>query len=106
SQLSDAQVKDLENLFITNPSAKGNKVIYRSLDKVTVGQFISAAADNLGCYPTFWPTKGRSTIGGVLFNSKAFVMDHLLLKEALTALAGRALDEDETLNTLDSRPGR
>ncbi|HEY8272726.1 MAG TPA: hypothetical protein VIG33_17665 [Pseudobdellovibrionaceae bacterium] len=100
SQLSDQQVKDIENLFISNPSAKANQFTYRSLDKVTIGQFITAAADNLGCYPTFWPTKGRSTIGGVLFNSKAFVMDHLLLQEALAALAGHATEDNQTLNTV------
>jgi hypothetical protein len=88
-QLSEEQVSDIESLFV-----------YRSLEKVTVGQFVAAAADNLGCYPTFWPSKGHSTIGGVLFNSKAFVMDHLLLRGALVDLAGRTLAESETLNRI------
>lgn len=100
SQLSDEQVKDLENLFITNPSDKASQIVYRKLDKVTVEQFITAAADNLGCYPTFWPTKGHSTIGGVLFNSKAFVMDHLLLRGAIADLAGHPPEDSQTLSNL------
>jgi hypothetical protein len=99
-QLSDQQISDIENLFITNPTGKGNQIVYRSLDKVTVAQFIAAAADNLGCYPTFWPTKGRSTIGGVLFNSKAYVMDHLLLRSAIADLAGHTPEDSQTLNNL------
>lgn len=99
-QLSDQQVKDMEDLFITTPSSVAKQTVYRSLDKVTVGQFIAAAADNLGCYPSFWPTQGRSTLGGVLFNSKAFVMDLKLLQEAMAALAGHAPDNNETLASL------
>ncbi|WP_413291387.1 hypothetical protein [Bdellovibrio sp. HCB337] len=97
AQLSDEQISDIESLFVTNPSGKANQIVYRDLEKITVGQFITAVSDQLSCYPTFWPTKGRSSIGGVLFNSKSFVMDHLLLKDAMSDLAGRSPDDNESL---------
>lgn len=97
AQLSDEQVSDIESLFVTNPTGKANQIVYRDLEKITVGQFIAAAADQLSCYPTFWPSKGRSSIGAVLFNSKSFVMDHLLLQESMKDLIGRTPEDSESL---------
>lgn len=97
AQLSDEQISRLENLFVNSSNTKTRQIIYRDLEKVSVGQFILAAADQLFCYPTFWPSQGRASLGGVIFNSKSFVMDNRLLREAMKDLAGRSPDDNESL---------
>lgn len=102
SQLSDEQMSEIEGLFVINSSGKASQILYRDLSQVTVSQFIAAASENLGCYPTSW-LPGRSTLGGLLFNTKAYVMDNLLLRRSLEDLAGRSFDDSETLAALLSR---
>lgn len=96
SQLSDEQLNDIEGLFVMNPTGKANQIVYRELAQVSVSQFITAVSENLGCYPTSW-LPGRSTIGGFFFNTKAYVMDNLLVRKSLEDLAGRSIDDSESL---------
>lgn len=101
AQLSDEQNNQIEELFVINPTGKANQIVYRQLDQITVGQFVEAASENLNCYPTSW-FSSRSTIGSMLFNSKAYVMDVMLVRRSLEDLAGRTISDDETLATIAS----
>lgn len=102
SQLSDEQLNDIEGLFTINPTGKANQIIYRDLGQVSVNQFVTAVSENLGCYPTSW-LPGRSSIGGFFFNTKAYVMDNLLVRKSLEDLAGRSIDDSESLAHLVAR---
>jgi len=99
SQLSDEQISGIEALFVITTTGKANQIVYRDLAQVTTGQFIAAISESLGCYPTSW-LPGRSTIGGFLFNTKAYVMDYILTRESLENLSGRRFDDSETLEIL------
>ncbi|MBS1971609.1 MAG: hypothetical protein JSU04_14960 [Bdellovibrionales bacterium] len=102
AQLSDEQMSEIENLFVTNTTGKANQIVYRDLSHITAGQFIADASENLGCFPTSW-LPGRSSIGGFFFGTKAYVMDNLLVRKSLEDLAGRPFDDSETLSQLLTR---
>lgn len=102
SQLSDEQLNDIEGLFVINPNGKANQIVYRELLQVSAGQFIAAVSENLGCYPTSW-LPGRSAIGGFFLNTKAYVMDNLLVRKSLEDLAGRSFADSESLAHLVAR---
>jgi hypothetical protein len=99
AQLDDQQMSDIENLFVTNITGKANQIVYRDLSQITAGQFIADASENLGCFPTSW-LPGRSSIGHFFFGTKAYVMDHLLIRKSLEDLVGRSFDDSETLSQL------
>lgn len=67
-------------------------------ENVTVGEFATTVSENLKCYPVFWSPWERKNIGGVLFNTKAFVMDTWIVRDVLEDLAqGRTPDNAELL---------
>lgn len=102
AQLSDEQLNEIENLFVMNSTGKANQIAYRNLAQISVGQFVAEVSENLHCYPTSW-LPGRSSIGGFFFNTKAYVMDNLLVRKSLEDLAGRPLEDTESLAQALSR---
>lgn len=65
---------------------------------VTVGEFANTVGEKLKCYPEFWAPWERKNIGGVLFNTKAFVMDTWVIRDVLEDLSGgRTPDDSEVL---------
>ncbi len=102
SQLSDEQMSEIESIFVTNTTGKANQIVYRDLSRMTAGQFIAEASENLGCFPASW-LRGYSSIGGFFFRTKAYVMDNLLVRKSLEDLAGRTFDNSETLSQLLTR---
>lgn len=102
SQLSDEQMNEIESLFILNRTGKANQIVYRNLNQVPAKQFVAAVSENLHCYPLAW-FPGRSSIGGLLFNTKAYVMDHTLVRETLEALADRSFTDTDTLAAVTTR---
>jgi len=51
--------------------------------EVTVGEFANTVSETLECYPPFWAPWKRKHIRGTLFNTKAFVLDYYLVRDAL-----------------------
>lgn len=67
-------------------------------DGITVGEFAETIAEKLKCYPEFWSPWQRKNIGGVLFNTKAFVMDTFIVRDVIEDLAqGRVPNDAELL---------
>lgn len=99
AQLSDEQMNEIESLFVLNRTGKANQIVYRNLNQVPAKHFITTVSENLHCYPLAW-FPGRTSIGGLLFNTKAYVMDHTLVRETLEAIAGRPITETDSLASL------
>ena len=87
ASLNAAQVKMIENLVNNNP-------------EITVEDFAANLADTLKCYPEFWPDWGRRNLPGMITNTKAYVMDTLLIRDVIEELSGAYVDGDRKL--LDS----
>ncbi len=69
-----------------------------SIPDVTVEAFVAQVADGLGCYAPFWEDWGhKNNLAGVLFNSKAFALDTILIRESIEAFAGREPNEYESV---------
>lgn len=67
-------------------------------ENITVGEFVTVVSENLKCYPEFWSPWERKNIGGVLFNTKAFVMDTWIVRDVLEDISeGRTLDDAQLL---------
>ncbi|UXR65502.1 hypothetical protein EZJ49_04445 [Bdellovibrio bacteriovorus] len=64
---------------------------------ITVGDFVNTVAEDLKCYPVFFPPWGRKSVGGMLFNSKAYIMDITLIQDVLRSLNEGKLPESERL---------
>jgi hypothetical protein len=65
--------------------------------EITVGEFKNTVAENLKCYPVFWQPWERKNIGGVLLNTKAFVMDTLLVHDVLEDITGAPVVDEAPL---------
>lgn len=87
SSLNASQVKMIESLVNNNP-------------EITVEDFAANLADTLKCYPEFWPAWGRRNLPGMLTNTKAYVMDTLLIRDVIEDLSGAVVDGNRKL--LDS----
>ena len=61
-----------------------------SLPDITVKDFVETVSDKLECYEPFWSPWGhKENIGGLLFNTKAYVLDNILVNESMVLFAGR-----------------
>ncbi|UOF02651.1 hypothetical protein [Bdellovibrio reynosensis] len=84
SELSDEQISTIKNLAST--------------PHITVTQFMDALSQELKCYPMFWAPWGKQNLGGLVFNSKASMMDLLLVNDVLIDLnEGQVPNSDELL---------
>lgn len=85
-----------KGLYCTQMSKQQVALIQKTAAKpnITVGEFVDTVGENLKCYPEFWSPWGRENIGGVLFNTKAFVMDTWIIHDVLEDLVGGGLRED------------
>ncbi|WP_148278737.1 hypothetical protein [Bdellovibrio bacteriovorus] len=54
-----------------------------SVPDITVAQFTEAVSNDLKCYPVFFPPLGRKGVTGTLLNTKAYVMDVMLIQDIL-----------------------
>lgn len=103
-----------ENIKIANEQrAEQNKKLYcaqldkrqialikqvASLPGMTVEKFVAKVSDQLGCYAPFWKDWGhKENLAGVVFNSKAYVLDTLLIRDSIDAFAGREPNEYEAI---------
>ncbi|WP_413291010.1 hypothetical protein [Bdellovibrio sp. HCB337] len=67
-------------------------------EDITVGEFANDVAEKLNCYPMFWAPWQRKNIGGTVVNTKAFIMDHYLVRDAIDDVAGGySRNEDDLL---------
>lgn len=65
---------------------------------ITVGEFVETVTESLKCYPEFWAPWGRKNLGGVALNTKAYIMDNYIVRDALEDLApGRSPTDQEPL---------
>ncbi|KYG65288.1 hypothetical protein AZI87_12085 [Bdellovibrio bacteriovorus] len=64
----------------------------------TVAEFVDYVGNNLKCYPEFFEPLGRENLGGFLLNTKAYVMDVLMIHEVLETLnEGRSPHDSELI---------
>jgi outer membrane murein-binding lipoprotein Lpp len=54
--------------------------------EITVAEFANTVSETLECYPPFWSPWKRKNLRGTLFNTKAFVLDYYLVRDALAAV--------------------
>jgi hypothetical protein len=81
-----------------NPVQQKLVKVTAAKDGITVGEFAETVAEKLKCYPEFWAPWERKNIGGVLFNTKAFVMDTFIVRQVLEDLSpGRVPNDAELL---------
>lgn len=72
--------------------------------EITVGAFASVITENLKCYPLYWDAWGQKKMPGFLFNTKALVLDSILVRTAIEDLApSRYVHEEEALLNFPSR---
>lgn len=72
TELSQEQITAVHNLAST--------------PEMTVGKFLEVLSKDLKCYPMFWAPWGTQNLGGLVFNSKASMMDLLLINDVLIDL--------------------
>jgi outer membrane murein-binding lipoprotein Lpp len=66
--------------------------------EVTVLEFANTVSETLECYPPFWAPWKRKHLRGTLFNTKAYVLDYYLVRDALAAVNnGREPQDYENL---------
>ncbi|WP_373999697.1 hypothetical protein [Bdellovibrio bacteriovorus] len=66
--------------------------------ETTVAEFVEYVGNNLKCYPEFFEPLGRENLGGFLLNTKAYVMDVLMIHEVLESLnEGRSPHDSELI---------
>ncbi|XGC81823.1 hypothetical protein ACES2L_04925 [Bdellovibrio bacteriovorus] len=72
--------------------------------EMTVGKFLEVLSKDLKCYPMFWAPWGTENLAGLVFNSKASMMDLLLINDVLIDLnEGSAPKSEEYLLNSYSR---
>ncbi|WP_374028110.1 hypothetical protein ACES2J_05675 [Bdellovibrio bacteriovorus] len=67
-----------------------------SVPDITVAEFTKTVTENLKCYPVFFPPWGRKGVGGTLLNTKAYVMDVLLVQNVLKWMNEGKMPSPET----------
>lgn len=67
-----------------------------SIPDITVGQFTEAVSNELKCYPVFFPPLGRKGVTGTLLNTKAYVMDVMLIQDVLKWMNNGSLPHADT----------
>ncbi|KYG61244.1 hypothetical protein AZI85_09900 [Bdellovibrio bacteriovorus] len=66
--------------------------------ETTVAEFVEYVGNNMKCYPEFFEPLGRENLGGFLLNTKAYVMDVLMIHEVLESLnEGRSPHDSELI---------
>ncbi|CAE79149.1 hypothetical protein AB1A81_05690 [Bdellovibrio bacteriovorus] len=63
---------------------------------ITVAEFTEVVSNELKCYPVFFPPWGRKGLGGTLVNTKAYVMDVLLVQDILKWMNNGRLPHADT----------
>lgn len=107
-----AQVNEHLSDINEQRAAEGKKLYCAQLDQkqialiqataseadITVDAFVQKVSNSLECYAPFWQPWGHTdNLGGVIFNSKAFAMDTILIRESLENFAGREPNDSEAL---------
>ncbi|MBO9668128.1 MAG: hypothetical protein J7501_15105 [Bdellovibrio sp.] len=93
-----------KRLYCTSLSKENEQAIkdlIKENPEITVAEFTDKLANTLKCYPEFWAPWGRKGLGGMALNTKAYVMDTLLIRDVLQDLNDRATvgDNEKVLDT-------
>ena len=100
SDINEQRPAEGKKLYCTQLNQKQIALIQTAANEpdITVEAFVEKVSNNLECYAPFWQPWGHTdNLAGVLFNSKAYAMDTILIRESLENYAGREPNDNEAL---------